>query len=162
MSGPIRAWRLVKERHAKTAFDGEGARRFGGRWNSPGVAVVYVAENIALAVLETVVHADIDNLDAIHFVLIPVDIPQSVRIGHMDKNNLPRGWQSYDPAPEELRGMGDEWVRQAREAVLAVPSVVVPQETIYILNPAHKDIKKLVIGKPLLFTLDKRLKAAKP
>jgi RES domain-containing protein len=112
------------------------------------VAVVYVAENIALAVLETVVHADMDNLDAIHFVLIPVDIPQSVQIGHININNLHRGWQSYDPAPEELRRMGDEWVRQAREAVLAVPSVVVPQETDYILNPAHKEMKKLVIGKP--------------
>ena len=162
MRRPVRVWRLVKERYTATAFDGEGAKQVGGRWNSPDAAVVYTSENISLAVLETLVHTDIDDLVAIRYVVIPVDIPADVRIRRIAESTLPPDWQRYDQFPEKLRRIGDNWVRQAREAVLAVPSVVVPQETNYILNPAHKDIKKLVIGKPLPFTLDKRLKVAKP
>jgi RES domain-containing protein len=159
---PIRVWRLVKERYAATAFDGEGAKQVGGRWNSPGVAVVYTSESISLAVLETLVHTDVDDLVAIRYVAIPVDIPAAVQIRRIAESTLPQDWQRYDSFREELRKIGDDWVRQAREAVLAVPSIVVPQEANYILNPAHKDMKKLVIGKPLPFTPDKRLKAAKP
>lgn len=157
MSGPIRVWRIVKKRHAARAFDGEGARREGGRWNSPGGPMVYTSATISLALLETFVHADREELAGVGYVAIPVDIPPFVRVKRIDRSVLPKGWQKYDPSPPELKRIGDEWIRECRQAVLAVPSAVLPQELNSLLNPAHRDMKRLIIGAPEPLLLDGRL-----
>lgn len=150
----VRAWRITKREHAKKAFTGEGARLYGGRWNSPGVAVVYTAESQALATLELLVHMDSPEL-LNAYVLMEARIDDSL-IEVQPEVELPRSWREQ-PASRELRAIGDAWVREGRSAVLKVPSIVVPSESNYLLNPAHADFSKISVGAPLDFNVDRRI-----
>jgi len=150
----LTAWRIVKKGDAASAFDGEGARLFGGRWNSPGVAVVYVASTRSLAVLEMAVHLDRSTLLA-SFVLIPCEFDKRL-VRAVDRGALPARWRR-DPPPPELAAIGDGWVKQAQSAVLAIPSSIIQEETNFLLNPAHPDFPQLGIGKPETFEFDQRL-----
>ncbi len=147
-------WRITKEVHAKLAFSGEGARLFGGRWNSRGTALIYTAQSQSLAVLEMMVH--LDSPELLHrYVLFEVSIT-SARVEVLDTDKLPPDWKT-DPAPQEAQAIGDVWVRSCRTAVLRVPSALVPSECSLLLNPAHPDFRKLHFGKPLPFQFDSRL-----
>ncbi len=147
-----RAWRLVKARHAATAFDGEGARLHGGRWSSPGTRIVYTAESPALAVLEVLVHLQASAPLAAYVmfeVQVPEDLVQALA-------RPPAGWRRL-PAPDSTRRFGDAWVRAAKSVALSVPSVVSPGERLLLLNPAHADFRRVVVGKAQPFALDPRL-----
>ena len=149
-------WRIVKSRYASTAFDGEGARLYGGRWNSPGTRMVYTSSTISLAVLEVLVHLQEASILS-SYSLISAGFDDAL-VERLDRSLLPDGWRSY-PAPSELQRIGDEWVRRQRSAVLEVPSVIVERESNYLLNPAHPDFSSVVIGEPEPFTFDERLLA---
>jgi RES domain-containing protein len=145
------AWRIIKAKRLATAFSGEGAAKFGGRWNSRGVAVVYTSATRSLAALETLVHLN----PPVHFSY------RIIRIEFADElvsavPRLPPDW-NLQPASPSSRRLGDVWVRTSRSAVLAVPSVIVPGEMNYVLNPAHPDFKRIAIGKPASFSFDPRL-----
>lgn len=150
----IRAWRITKRRHAKAAFSGAGAKKYGGRWNSPGTAVVYVSEAQSLAILELLVHLEAPDLLQ-KYVLISVDMPEDA-VQNLDRASLPKNWRS-EPAPVQLRNIGDEWAQKGSSVVLRVPSALVPAESNFLLNPAHADFQKLVIGEPVAFSFDERL-----
>ena len=150
----LTAWRIVKERHAANAFDGEGARRFGGRWNSPGTALVYTAESRALAMLEILTHLPAAALLDL-FVCIPVRFDERLVLA-LRPEDLPADWRR-EPAPESTRRLGDEWVSARRSAVWRVPSVVVPREWSYLLNPAHPDFPALKLGDVEPIRFDARL-----
>jgi len=147
-------WRIVKSRYARTAFDGEGARLYGGRWNSPGTRMVYTSSTISLAVLEVLVHLQEASLLS-SYSLVSVSFDDAL-IECLDRSRLPDGWRTF-PAPSELQRIGDEWVLSQRSAVLEVPSVIVERESNYLLNPAHPDFSSVVIGEPESFTFDERL-----
>lgn len=148
----IRSWRIVKARHAANAFDGEGARLLGGRWNSPGTRVIYTSESAALAALEMLVHVS-RFMSLTAYVVISCDFDEKLV---SDVGKLPPNWRKF-PAPAELQAIGDAWVQSARSAVLRVPSTIVPSESNYLLNPAHDTFSKIKIGKPERFELDVRL-----
>lgn len=148
------AWRITKEVHARSAFSGEGARLYGGRWNSRGTALIYTAQSQSLAVLEMLVHLDSPELLKL-FVLFEVTIPSSV-VEVLDSAKLPRHWNE-NPIPDEVQSVGDDWVRSRRSAVLRVPSTLVPAECNFLLNPAHPEFRKLHMGKALPFAFDPRL-----
>jgi RES domain-containing protein len=150
----MKAWRITKKRRAKTAFSGEGARLYGGRWNSPGVLVVYVAESQSLAVLEVLVHLDSSALLE-KYVFLEVDFEASLVID-LDRSSLPKNWQS-DPVPEAVQAICDRWVLSGDSAVLRVPSVLVPGESNFLLNPRHSDFGKVGVSRPLAFRFDPRL-----
>ena len=150
-----RVWRLCKRKHAASAFDGEGARLSGGRWNPPGVPVVYTSETISLAALEALVHMDREDAP-LDLVVIPVDIPDKVDIAEVTVRMLPADWRST-PAPTRLQQLGANWVRTGKTAVLSVPSVLVPRERNYVFNPEHPDFASVKRGKPEPFVLDPRL-----
>lgn len=151
----MRAWRICKERFAATAFDGEGAFRDGGRWNSEGVRVVYVAGSAALATLEILVHvSEPDDLYRIPFVLIPVDFEPGLV---SEPPSLPRGWHQ-DPPPVEAAAIGDRWVETQPSLLLQVPSAVIRAEFNYLINPLHPRFAELVIGPPEPFRFDSRLR----
>ena len=154
----ITAWRIVKARHAGTAFDGEGARLQGGRWNPPGVAMVYTAQSAALATLEMLVHFRQGAVPA--YVLIPCEFDARL-VEPLDRRRLPDGWRAF-PSPPELALIGDRWIRRAASAVLQVPSVIVPSESNYLLNPAHRGFRAIRVGSPQPFKLDLRLLPGKP
>ena len=131
-----RAWRIVKGRYAGEAFNGEGARIYGGRWNSPGRSAVYVSETQALATLEMV--AGLESTRAITaYVLIGVSFDESL-VTDLKPRDLEDGWDATPPASAS-QAVGDRWLDEADSAVLRVPSVVVPAESNYVLNPAHPD-----------------------
>ena len=151
----LTAWRIVKARYRSTAFDGEGARLFGGRWNTKGTPIVYTAGSQALAVLELLVHLKAPDLLK-HYRLIPVTFDESL-MRPLDLRSLPSNWRRR-PAPLAVRGIGDDWITDRRSVVLRVPSVIVPDESNYLINPRHPDFRKLHIGAPLTYRFDPRLK----
>jgi RES domain-containing protein len=150
----ITAWRIVKQRHTRVAFTGEGARRYGGRWNSKGVSVVYLAQSQSLAALEMLVHLDSGELLK-YYVAIPLTFDARL-VSSIDSSSLPKNWRAY-PAPKRLQKIGDTWVSDGKSALLRVPSVIVPSESNFLLNPDHPDFDKLGIGAPLRFRFDPRL-----
>ena len=149
------AWRLTKRKHVRMAFNGIGARIYGGRWNSPGTSVVYTAQSQSLAALELLVHLDDPLLLVEKYSLIPVEVDTAFVL-EVSRSGLPRNWQAMPPSAE-LRSIGDDWVRDAASAVLQVPSAIVPAESNFLLNPRHPDFTKLRIGKPISFQFDPRL-----
>jgi RES domain-containing protein len=94
---------------------------YGGRWNSPGVPVVYVASSRALPILEMAGHLDRAALLSA-FALIPCTFSERL-IATADRRALPARWRQ-DASPAELAAIGDRWIAQARSAVLAVPSAI--------------------------------------
>lgn len=152
-----RVFRICKTKHARAAFDGEGAFRFGGRWNSRGTRIVYMAESLALAALEMLVHLDDDSL-LFEYSFIPADIPPELILPVAEYRALPRNW-SASPAPLVIGRIGDDWARANVSAVLEVPTSIIPLEKNYLLNPAHADFSRIELGKPQGFVFDGRLRS---
>ncbi len=148
-------WRIVKEKHAKTAFSGEGARIFEGRWNSAGVRMVYCSENLALAALEILVHTQPVTMRD-KFRVFRVSWDEAI-MSAIDLRKLPKGWNAQPPGLIS-KNIGDEWVHSERSAVLVVPSVIVPLEKTFLLNPKHRDFGKIKVRDAGGFHLDQRLR----
>ena len=147
------AWRIVKEKHAAAAFSGDGAAKFGGRWNSRGVPVVYTSGTKSLAALEILVHLNPPMF--FRYVAFRLEFAESL-VETLAVKTLPTDWRD-EPPPPSTQAMGDAWARSARTAVLALPSVIISGEPNYLLNPAHPDFRRITIGKPEKFTFDSRL-----
>jgi RES domain-containing protein len=147
-------WRIVPDDQASTAFDGEGARVYGGRWNSIGVPMVYASEHQSLAALEIRVHIDKTRMRRLYkgFAFqFDERLMEVFRVG-----GLPKDWMQ-EPPPPALQQLGDAWVKSGTSVVLAVPSVIIPNELNYLVNPRHPDFARLRIEKPTDFTFDHRL-----
>jgi RES domain-containing protein len=151
----IVGWRIVKEKHAKTAFSGEGARVFEGRWNSAGVRMVYCSEHLSLAALEILVHTQPIAIQG-KFRVFEVRWDETMTSA-IELKKLPKGWNTQPPTAAS-KSIGDDWVRSARSVVLVVPSVIVPQERTFVLNPEHRDFAKIRIKDIGSFVLDPRLR----
>lgn len=150
----ISAWRITKQKHARHAFTGVGAKLYGGRWNSPGKPVVYTAESRALALAEILVHLESAEVLS-RYVVIQVEIDESC-IAHLDLHDLPKNWRA-EPAPKRLQTLGNEWIDSGRSAVLRVPSAIVAGEFNYLLNPVHPDFSRLRLHDFEKFSIDRRL-----
>ncbi len=149
-----RAWRIVHQKYTASAFDGEGARRVGGRFNSIGTPVVYCADSLALAVLEVLVH--LPSYRSIgQRVAYPLSFDETL-VTDAAISDLPRDWRRSPPG-RTTQAIGDDWVRSASTAVLRLPSVIVLQESNYILNPHHLDFDEIEIGPIQTIDIDPRL-----
>jgi RES domain-containing protein len=146
-------WRLLTARFADSAFSGEGARLYGGRWNRKGTPIVYTAGSQSLAMLEILVQ---DEPLRARYVMIPATLPKNLKIERVTPDQLPANWRDLR-AREQLQAIGTEWARRRSSSVLAVPSVVIPTETNYLLNPLHHAFARIEIGKPEEFVTDLRL-----
>jgi RES domain-containing protein len=150
----IVGWRIVKEKHAKTAFSGEGARIYEGRWNSAGVRMVYCSEHLSLAALEILAHTQPATIrDEFRAFRIVWDDAMMTTV---ELKKLPKAWNAQPPGVVS-RKIGDDWIRAGGFAVLAVPSVIVPLERTFLLNPKHRDFAKIKIKDAGKFVLDPRL-----
>lgn len=147
-------WRVVKRKHAATAFDGKAARRFGGRWNSTGRRAVYASGTKSLALLGLLVHLDVGR-PLPRLVAFAFDVDDEI-IDRLPAARLPRHWRT-SRGLLATRGIGDEWLASGRTLALAVPSAIVPEESNYLLNPAHSGFGRLRFGRPMPFLLDPRL-----
>lgn len=146
--------RIVQAHWAPTAMDGEGARRFGGRWNLPGESAVYLAESRALATLEILVHAPREAL-LLDWVIIGVQVPETW-IAKVEVTDLPTEWQAR-PTSWKAQVFGSRWLREGRKPALRLPSVVIPEESSLLLNPKHAKTCEMKVGEPRPFRFDSRL-----
>jgi RES domain-containing protein len=144
--------RLARLVHAK--LDGEGARLAGGRWNSRGRAAVYASSRLSLAALELLVHTDVPLVPP-DLVAFEIEIPDALEIESIDISSLPKDWRL--PGHPACRSIGDTWLAEERTAVLRVPSAVVPEESNYIINPAHRAAKSIHVVERRKFAFDSRL-----
>ncbi len=147
-------WRICAARRAATAFDGEGARLYGGRWNGKGVALVYGSSSLSLATLELYVHFDPLTAPAA-YVSFRASLPDGLA-ERVEASKLSKRWRDY-PAPSELQDIGGEWASSLRTVALLVPSAVTPIEDNVLLNPRHPAFAKLEIGPRQVFAFDPRM-----
>ncbi len=148
-------WRVTRRAHAEQPLTGEGARRFGGRWNHVGTSLVYTSATLSLAVLEYLVNLPISDLPE-DLVSIQMRVPDDLARAELAIDDLPENWRTF-PASEELKDIGSDWVREGTTPILSVPSVVIPNELNYLINPAHEEAKRVKVVSVDPFALDVRL-----
>lgn len=149
----LRVWRLCREMYAAEAFSGEGARRFGGRWNSRGVPMVYTSTSLALAAIEMFVHLE-PNLAPSDLVAIAATLPEAEPGRRVEITDLPPDWRSNEAGP---RRIGDEWISSGASLAMQVPSVPIPMEWNVLLHPRHPRLGELKIDAPQPFIFDPRM-----
>jgi RES domain-containing protein len=149
----VRVWRIASA--ANETLDGKGARRYGSRWTPKGLPAIFASATLSLAALERFVNTDSD-LEPEDLVGISVDIATSIAIESVGVADLPPDWRTY-PAPLALATIGERWLRESRSGVLSVPSVIIPTELHFILNPTHEDFRKVVINPSEPFSFDPRM-----
>jgi RES domain-containing protein len=156
----IEAYRISKEPNLVKVFSGQGAKDWGGRWNSRGVAVVYTAAHRSLSILEVLVHvkggAGMGSVAiSAPFYIYGISFDAAL-LEELSITGLPVGWKS-EPPTAASQSLGDAWVLAARSPVLAVPSVIVPEERNYVLNPNHSHFPEIQVGSPVVCSVDPRL-----
>ncbi len=133
-------YRLIRKKYGY-ALSGEGARLAGGRWNSPGLPLIYTSDSRSLCTVEVAVSLPI-GLFPDGFEMLLIDIPDELEILEVKTDNLPMDWKKPDYS-EETQCIGDQFILDNRYAVMKVPSAVVPGDFNYLLNPGHKDFGKI-------------------
>ena len=150
----MKVWRICKARYADEAFTGRGAQRFGGRWNTPGVPMIYCSSSLALAAMELFVHLE-PNLQPDDLVTIAARLPQGEPAQRLEPGRLPSRWWTDDFEP--LRVLGDRWIREQSSLAIEVPSAALRTEWNVLLNPLHPAMIKLKIDAPQPFHFDARM-----
>lgn len=152
----LKVWRLCRAVHASTAFSGEGARRFGGRWNSRGVPMVYTSTSLALAAIELFVHLE-PSLAPDDLMAISATLPEGEPARTIELSDLPRDWHADPTGP---RRIGDAWIGSGASLALRVPSVPIPPEWNVLVNPLHPRWSEIRIDPAQRFVFDARMFAA--
>ena len=150
----MRIWRICRARYAAEAFSGHGARRFGGRWNTPGVPMVYASSSLALAAIELFVHLE-PNQQPDDLVSIAAELPKGEPASRLEPDKLPASWWTDDVEP--LRALGDKWIRDATSLAIQVPSAALRVEWNVLVNPLHEKIAQVKIESPQPFHFDARM-----
>lgn len=150
----MKFWRICRRRYAADAANGEGARLYGGRWNSRGVRIVYASTSLALAAVETFINLE-PNLVPDDLVSIAGEIPEGIEVLKVTLENLPAKWNRG--REESLRKIGDVWIREGLTAALLVPSAAIKGEWNLLLNPAHTDFSRVKFKPPDPFEFDLRM-----
>ena len=154
----MRVYRIYRKQRREAAFTGEGARITGARWNLPGTPMVYTCSTLSLCLLEFFVHFDPEAADITQLNLEYrwAEIPRTSPRLEVQEGDLPRNWREI-PWPESTQELGRKWMIQAQHVVVSVPSVVVPMERNFLLNPDHPAFSKVHVGPPLVMDIDPRL-----
>ncbi|MFY9243469.1 MAG: RES family NAD+ phosphorylase [Polaribacter sp.] len=150
----MKVFRLSKKKYA-TELNGKGAAKFNNRWNTKGTEIIYTAESRALAMAEVAVHLTIATLPK-DFVMITIDISKNIIIKELDSKELDKNWNA-NPSNSETQKIGDLFIDAMKYCILKVPSAVVKGDFNYLINPHHKDFKKIKIIDIINFPFDDRL-----
>ena len=151
----MRLWRICREAYAAETLVGRGGLVVSGRWHSKGRPIIYTATSLALAALETLVHADRSSLPD-DLVQVEIDLDDAATIENVRAEELPPGWRAY-PAPEVLRRTGDGWLQACTAIARRGPSAVIPSESNVLLNPGHGDAQRVRVVAVDPFVFDRRL-----
>lgn len=150
-------YRISQEKYADD-LSGNGAKFYGGRWNSEGLVALYISSSRSLALLETLAHTPAKILDQKVYMLITLSLPDNIGMEKLDKNKLTPGWNAPDTRPLTKK-IGDQFLRSNSNLLLAVPSVLIPEENNYLVNTLHPDMKKMKITLMRRIYFDIRLTA---
>jgi RES domain-containing protein len=150
----LTVWRIEKRQYVETALTGEGARVYGGRWNSSGRRAVYASATLSLSALEKLVHLDRPGVRG-NFLAIGIQLPARA-VDDVELETLPRNW-SKELDFASTRRIGDDWLAENRSVVLAVPSALISRERNFVLNPDHPDYGQVRITIQEPFVFDPRL-----
>jgi RES domain-containing protein len=145
-------YRIADRRHL--VWDGTGAMLIGGRWNSPGKAVIYGSASFAGAMLEAFVHARTGKLPR-HHVYVVATVPDNIQIRRVGIDQLPADWHMAES--QSARDIGDQWLAEAACAVMMVPSVVAREEWNVVVNPLHPDAAAITVSEAKPVVWDERL-----
>lgn len=137
-------------------LSGNGAKLFGGRWNSPGVPALYTASSRSLALLETLAHTPAKMLQVKNYILAELFIPDTALQEIISPKSLPPGWDATD-IHDYTASMGDSFLHANAKLILSVPSVLMPEENIYVINPQHTDMKKVMLLQQRRVRFDRRV-----
>jgi RES domain-containing protein len=145
-------YRITNEAY-RNDISGTGAALFGSRWNSRGIYLLYTSQSISLSILESLVHLKQSVIPPSQY-LLHIELPDEKETAEISFTKMRKGWkQDLD----YTQWMGDQFVQNKQNLFLKVPSVIVPEESNVLLNPLHKDYKKVKIIASELLELDKRL-----
>lgn len=136
-------------------LSGEGARLFGGRWNHKGTPILYTSGHCSLALLELLANTPKELIPSDLYYL-KLKVPDDLAISVLKLESMPTNWKQY-PAPNSLADLGTIWSKNMNTMVLQIPSVIVPQEWNYILNPLHPQFRKCKIVEEAPFDVDFRV-----
>ena len=150
-------YRITQEKYTND-LSGNGARIFGGRWNSEGLFAVYTSSSRALALLETLAHTPAKFLSEKKYMLVTFSLPDNIRPEETDRTKLSTGWDAPDTRPLTKK-LGDKFLRSKSSLFLVVPSVLIPEENNYLLNPLHPDFKKIKLINNRRIHFDERVSA---
>ena len=147
----MRLWRISD--HA--SLSGDGGLHNAGRWHSRGRRVLYLADHPASALLEVMVHLEVDGEDLpSHYQLLGIDVPDDATIESIDESGLPSDWRQQT---RPTRACGDDWLRAGATTLYRVPSAIVPEAANYLLNPGHADAARIVMASAIRAAFDPRL-----
>ena len=148
-------YRIAQEEYAND-LSGNGARLFGGRWNSEGFYALYAAATRSLALLETLAHTPAKMLQQKNYMLVTITVPDKILVQIITSNKLLADWDVPD-IRQYTQKMGDGFLLAKKELLLSVPSVIVPEENNYVINPLHPEFKKIKIIHCRRIGFDKRV-----
>jgi len=148
-------WRLCSNTFIDSALSGEGARKKGNRWNHPGTPIVYSADSLSLAMLESLVHFDVEDIPD-NYMQVKIFIPDNASVSRITSTELGLDWNKGNNR-QQLKNIGTQWAKNKESLILIVPSVIVPDENNYIINPLHQEITSVTIQEIKEFTFDSRL-----
>ncbi len=147
-------FRLGKLQYVRD-LSGHGAEKSGGRWNSKGIPVLYTSQSRALCMAEVAVHLPLGILP-IDYQLATIEFPENASLFELPMSNLPATWKSF-PHPHATQQIGDRFIREGKYLILKVPSVVVPGDFNYLINPRHSDFTHVRLVSVEPFGFDERL-----
>ena len=136
-------YRITQEKYADD-LSGNGARLYGGRWNSEGLFAVYSSVSRALALLEILAHTPAIVLSERAYILVTLSVPDNIKHEEIELSKLTSGWDAPDTRPLTKK-LGDKFLRAKTSLLLVVPSVLMPEEKNFVINPLHKDLQKIKI-----------------
>jgi RES domain-containing protein len=150
----MKVFRISREKYA-TPLSGEGAAKYGARWNLVGIALIYTAQNRSLAMAEVAVHLTLATLPD-DYMILTIDIPDDIKIKQLSETDLPEDWQEF-PHPFSTQNIGREFVTENEFCVLIIPSVVTQGDYNVLINPNHIDFSKIKISSTNKFPFGKRI-----
>ena len=145
----------IARQHRINDLSGRGAEIAAGRWNPKGFAVLYTASTSSLAILEKLVHVELDLFPSdLYFAVLEITDGFSQRV--LQTSDLSENWNKF-PSPDSLKEIGRSWLEDNKNLVLTVPSAVNIHEVNHLINPRHPEMTMVKISDTSPFEIDVRL-----
>lgn len=140
----MQVFRITRKRYESQVLSGEGGRRVASRWNYKGDSIVYTSSSRSLSLLEMLVHMDMEDMRKMDLLICEIHIPERLKIESIPIQKLPEGW-NRTPFNKGSQQYWRHFIEDRKAAVLRVPSVIIPEEWNYLIDPEHPDSKKIKV-----------------